>query len=506
MHRSKDVLSAIRSSLPTMTVVICILQPLLDVLSYWQIQLAIPNYVTLGVRIGLIGCMLLFALPLLRRKKLFALLLLAVLIYLFGHVLACLRVSSAYDWKEDLADQARLLMLPVTAFCFIVFLQANEKVYASVRLGFIIDIVVILAIMALSTVTGTDPHTYASKGIGIRGWFFWTSAQSAILSLLCPLVIPWALERFGGKPVPLAVACLLSFGALFAFGTRLAYASLVGAGICISALILFSGKRNYLQALVVFLCTALFLTLYPVSPMKKNQSKVLYNAEVKQERVDRAAAETAAQLGLEDPTEGKGPTDLRVLAAAYRYNLQGLVDRFGIERVAEAYDYSLDIVRICDDRVRKLVYCRLLSEDCAAKTLLVPLFGMEIGQTHVAETEIYIFETDEWTLDSEASDPENDFFGVYYLCGIVGIGLLILFLAYFAFCCVKALRRNPRAMLSPAPAGFLMAFGIALVYAWCTVSVLRRNNASFYFAVILASIWYLSRNAWSDRMTKEYHS
>ena len=501
MLPSKDRFSRLRGSLPIVCLVICVLQPLLDVLSYWQVVLEMPNYVTLVLRLGLLGVMLLCALPFLRRKGLCAILLLAVLCYLCGHVLACVGVSSAYDWKEDLADQTRLLMLPVTAFCLIVYLQANEKVYSALRLGLVIDLAVILGIMALSAVTGTDPHTYAAKGIGVRGWFFWTSAQSAILSLLCPVVIAWTLERFGGKPLPLAAACLLSFGALFAFGTRLAYASLAVTGLCLCAAILISDKKRYPQALTVFLCMALFLALYPVSPMTKNQSEVLQNAEIKQQRVDCAAAEAAAQLGL-DPAE-EGRRDLRVLAAAYRYNLQGLVDRFGIERVAAAYEDSLDVVRICDDRVRKLIYCRLLAEDCAAKTPLAPLFGMEIGQTHTAETEIYVFETDEWTLASEPSDPENDFFGVYYLCGIVGLGLLILFFLYFILNCVKALGRDPGGMLSPVPAAFLTAFGIALVYGWSTVSVLRRNNASFYFAVILACLWHLCRNQASSRRKKE---
>ena len=68
VRRSEHVLSAIRGSLPALSIVICVLQPLLDVLSYWQIQLELPNYLTLGVRLVMIGLMLLAALPLLRNK------------------------------------------------------------------------------------------------------------------------------------------------------------------------------------------------------------------------------------------------------------------------------------------------------------------------------------------------------------------------------------------------------------------------------------------------------
>ena len=505
MRRSEHVLSALRGSLPALSIVICVLQPLLDVLSYWQIQLELPNYLTLGVRIVMIGLMLLAALPLLRNKKVFFGLALVMLLYLTGHVLACLRVSAAYDWKEDLSDQARLLMLPATAFCFAVFLRENESVFSALKRGLMINFVLILLVMLLSVVTGSDPHTYASKEIGVRGWFFWTSAQSAILSLLCPATLAWALERFDGKLVPLAVACLLSFGALFAFGTRLAYAALAAVGVCMTACLLISDRKSWKQALTVFVCAALFLALYPLSPMARNQSEIQQNAKIKQARIDEAAADSAEQRGL-DPAAAKENPDLLMLAAAYHYNLQGMIDQFGIERVADVYHHSLDVVRICDDRVRKLNYCRLLMEDSAAQTPLARWFGLEIGRTHVVETEVYVFETDEWVRQAEASDPENDFYGVYYLCGIVGLGLLLLFLGFFASHAARMLFRVPKRAFAPRTAAFLIAFAIALAYAWSTVSVLRRNNASFYFAVVLACIWYLSREARLNQKNKEFHS
>ena len=76
-------------------------------------------------------------------------------------------------------------------------------------------------------------------------------------------------------------------------------------------------------------------------------------------------------------------------------------------------------------------------------------------------------------------------------------------LCYFALCGLKSLLRDPKYTLSPAISAFLIAFGIALVYGWSTVSVLRRNNASFYFAVILACVRYLSVKTPSNERKKE---
>ncbi|MBO4419459.1 MAG: O-antigen ligase family protein [Oscillospiraceae bacterium] len=502
MLQSVDARSRLSGRLPILSLVICVLQPVLDVLSYWQIQLGFPNYITLGLRIGMIALMVLLALPFQRRRKLLLFFVLGIILYLTAHVLTCLKVSSAYNLKEDLSEQARILMLPVSAYCFIVYIRENEKVFDGVKTGLMIDFGLILLIMILSAVTGTDPHTYAAKGIGICGWFFWTNAQSAILSLLSPLVIVWTIHKFSGKILPLVAACLLSFGALFAFGTRLAYAALAATGICLSVCLLISGRKRWPQALAVLLSAALFLALYPVSPMNRNRSAMSENAHIKQERIETAVAEARELYGAEDGGAG-APVDLRVLAAAYRFNLQGMVDRFGIDRVAEAYDYTLDYVRICDDRVRKQVFCRLLMDESINSAPLTRLFGMELGRTRVEETEVYVFETDQWEKQPEPSDPENDLLGVYYLCGIVGVGCLILFLGYFAWLSMKSLRKEPKKMFAPENAAYLIAFAICLVYAVSTVSVLRRNNASFYFAIVLACVWRLSWNRPSGETKKE---
>ena len=133
-------------------------------------------------------------------------------------------------------------------------------------------------------------------------------------------------------------------------------------------------------------------------------------------------------------------------------------------------------------------------EESVEATPLAGLFGLELGRTRVPETEVYVFETDDWDVQDEASDPENDFYGIYYLCGMIGLALLFLFLGCFLWQGLKMLCEDPRKALSPAVFAFLIAFAIALVYALSTVSVLRRNNASFYFAVILGCIWHLSHS------------
>ena len=88
----------------------------------------------------------------------------------------------------------------------------------------------------LATATGTDPHTYPNKSLGILGWFYFANSQSAILCMLTPIAMIYVLRRFSG-PVPFLIVSLLFMGMLFLFATRLStlwlHPDWTGAGVCL---------------------------------------------------------------------------------------------------------------------------------------------------------------------------------------------------------------------------------------------------------------------------------
>ena len=473
--------------LPCLVLAFCVLQPLLDVAGYWQQVLGLSNRPTMILRLAVLIAGFLLGFLVTDRKWIYLVFSSVVIFYLSGHIFACIQNGGYQDWKEDLTDQARTLVLPVTVLSLITVLRKNPACFNAMKKGLALDLAIILAVELLSLITGSDPHTYDEKGIGLRGWFVWTSPQSAILSVLAPLVIAWALERWPEKILPVTAASLLSLGALYLYGTRLAYISLAAAGFGMAAAVLVWQKTRWRQALAIFLCAALFCALYPISPMQRNRAAVNDNAKIKQERVSAAAARSG--VGSEE-RQTENP---RALAAAYRYNLQGMVDTFGLERVAARYGNTLDAGKICDDRLMKMNYCALAMEDAVSNTGLARLFGLELSRTRVEQTEVYRFETDDWVKEPETYDPENDIHGVGYLCGAVGLFLVAALLAWIGLRAVLALVFRRKAVFTPTYAAWLGAFVIAMAYAFGTASVLRRNNASVYFALILAGLWLLSR-------------
>ena len=491
LDKNKNLL---RGMLPRLTVFLCLSQPILDLISYWQIQWGLPNLYTMFFRLFLLLGGLIVGFLVTDRRKCYFWFAAVIGLYLAGHILACSLNEGGYqNPDEDLTDQLRTLVMPLTALTLISFERQNPKVFPALVRGIVLNMTVILCVELVSVITGTDPHTYSAKGIGTRGWFVWTSPQSAILSIGAPITIAWAAERYPKRILPAAAASLCCFGMLYCFGTRLTFVSMVAVGLGLSVCLLCRGRERIGQALAVLVCVILFTALYPVSPMARNRAAVLENARIKQERVSDAAAAEGAAPGArqtEDPA---------ALRAAYRYNLQGMIDRFGLERVAEKYQHTLDADRICDDRVMKNTFCSLLMEDAVENTVLARWFGIELGRTRQYETEVYEFETDSWVIAEETYDPENDFSGVYYLCGLAGLLLTAGFLLCFAVRTGFAFLHKKNPLSDLMLDAFSGALVIAVVYAIDTASVLRRNNASIYLAFLLAGLWELTKDTWEKR-------
>ena len=87
------------------------------------------------------------------------------------------------------------------------------------------------------------------------------------------------------------------------------------------------------------------------------------------------------------------------LSAAYRYNLQGMIDRFGLERVAKQYGFTLNAGKICDDRIMKKNFCFLLMEDMNAESPLSRFF-VDFVACNIFYLRLYTLEIASW-LESQ---------------------------------------------------------------------------------------------------------
>ena len=451
------------------------IQPLLDVLSYWTVTLGISGIFTLALRF----CVLAFTVALgiiLSDKKSRHITLCAILgIFTLCHVAVC--TLYGYDNPiSDLTNMIRIYQLPLMTLSFITFIRKDRRAIKTIIAGFGTSFGAITLIALIATLSGTDPHTYANKGIGIMGWFLTPNVQSAILSMAVPVFLAFVLSQKGKRLWWCIPACVVALGSLFAFATRLAYASLIATAVGLAIAILIERRPSTPKkwtSLLLLSLVILAVALIPLSPMTENHKRVAENALLKQQDIDalvKADTENAkAQQMDEDAIK------LASLKSAYEKYLPGITGRFGLKTAAETYGYSTLASVLADTRLQRINYCRLLLKEQP----LAILFGLELSDL---------------SHGGGVYDAENDFHGIFFLCGIAGLLLIVLFFGYFLIKLAKALILDFKNTFSLNLSAFFISFCCALAHAFFTAGVLRRPNSNFYLAIICAVLYCLTNS------------
>ena len=461
--------------LPLLVFLLCLIQPFLDVLSYWLDVGGFSNRLTLALRLGILAAMVVLGFLLTSRRWSYYLTAAVLGAFTLAHMLYC-RQKGYLDPVGDLTNLIRIYQLPLTALAFLTYLGRDARCLEAIKQGFLGNLLVILLVEIVSVLTKTNPYTYPNKSVGILGWFYFANAQSAILSVLVPVAIAYVAEKKGFNPYWVLGAGILFFGILYCFATRLAYAALLGAALALALtfLILKGTKRapSGRAALAMVLCALLALGGVRLSPMYRNNQMVAANKVLKQQNIDAMVERDRAK----GEAEGLSGEELEVssLSSAYETYLPGPTGRFGLARTAAVYQNSTDAGDICDVRREKLNYSRMLLEDDPGSRI----FGLEWA---------------EMTYDGHVYDAENDFHGIYYLCGAVGLGLMVLFLLRFLIPVAWALLRNFKEAFTLDMAAFGIAAVCCLAHVYFTSGVLRRPNAAFYLGAVLAVLLTLSR-------------
>ncbi len=477
-----------RTPLYYVVLALIVVQPVLDVISYWLNYSSAGNTVTLILRLVLLMLTVLLGFTLSKRRRAYFITAAVLLLLTLGHVIACKQFGYAQP-VQDLTNLVRIYLLPLTALSFRTLLRRFPNLRKGIPMAFTLCLGIILVVEVLATVTGTDPRTYASNSVGVLGWFYHANSQSAILCMLAPVAIVYVYRRFS-SPIPFLITSIAALGMLFLLATRLALLGCILTALCLGLCLLLRKQR--LQGLWLLALTVVLALLIPLSPMTKNQQAVQENAALEQEEIDQMVSRdqffsqrtNSIRNFMFSTTTRQDTSDTDRLRTAYKTCLPGLVEQFGLERTAQAYDYSLSASDLCDVRRAKRTYSRLLLEDSPASA---KLFGMELSR---------------WNTDSGSYDVDDDLHGIFYQCGGVGLVLLLGFLGYFVLLVFRAFGRKKLALLTPDFVALLVALATCAAHIYATSGVLRRPNASFYLAVCLALCWKDCKDALAPTVTE----
>ena len=473
-------------NLPWVLMILMVLQPLMDVLSFFMAQAGMSNLPTLALRMGVLGAAVIYGFLLSDRKKVYLITGGVLAAFWVVHGVCCFAVGYQ-DPFADLTNYVRVVQIVLYTLCFITFLRQGEGVYRTVLIGICVNLGIIALVMLLSTVTGTDPHTYRG-GFGVLGWFSTTNSQASIISACTPVAMMFALLYEGRAKYPLMVlttaACDLM---LFFNGTRLAFATLLGCAVALPVVMLICRRKPWVKFGILLLGAVICVGCVKMSPMYLVRANYSVAMDEKQGWADTKiqwAEESMAQEEAEadskpavDSEEAKLKRErdaIRRLTPVYEWCAENIVDRFGVERVIRKYNFSSDVTNITATRQQKIYFCQMLQEDLP---VTAKIFGIELGMM---------------THKGQVYDVENDFYGIYFLYGAVGFVLLLGFVGYFLLLLLRRFVKDPKHFLTPMMGAVCMGLGIDLIYCCFTAGVLRRPNASFYLSVLLALCYYLS--------------
>ena len=259
---------------------------ILLILSFWTDRLGMSNTITLLLRFAVFAVVCVLGFVTSSRKKVYGIAIAACAFLLVGHCISCFIVGYQRI-VYDLTNFVRVVQMPLFVLCFISFLRANNKCYRAFETGLMLNFWIITASVVVSVLTHTSSATYQSTNVGILGWYSFGNAQSAIMSILAPIVILLCYRR--KNFLLFTVTSVAALAQLYLMGTRLAFFSIAVAALGVPVVLVLTGKartsKRYIAVLVLILIAC--CATYKQSPMYINQNRYNEAMSYKQNDAER---------------------------------------------------------------------------------------------------------------------------------------------------------------------------------------------------------------------------
>ena len=460
----KGFLEKDRKKIDQILFILLIIQPLLDVFSFFMVENNMTIFSTL-MRMALFGVVTLYTFIISDNKKAYFIAAGILGVFWILHMVGCF-MEGYQSIYQDLAMFVRTVQMPVFTLCFITIFKKGNDVPKTIRTAFVCNYIIISAVIIASYAVGMPESAYPT-GIGVKGWFAISNAQSCIISLLAPLTLYWAVKN-KNKILSLIVV-IIAYANLFFYGTKVSYYFIFISLFSMIFFMVINKKKDIAMYVILIGCMVVCGGAYKYSPCYENNYLMQASMDEWDADISKIQEEDKAH---KDPQEKLTMKDYEKI-----YNLYNgeLVDRFGIEKVVEKYNYSTYAVDLIDNRKLKVNYSSLMMDE---KGKMAHLFG---------------FEYMDFVHDGESFEPENDFPAVYFSNGIVGLAMYLIFIAYFLVLIVMKLFKKFWKTLTLEAGAVGTTLVLMLGAAQLSGNVLRRPNVTIYFSLILAYVYYLCK-------------
>ena len=460
-----------------------LLQPLLDVLAFWTQSDA-------GTAAGVIRLLMLavvYCYAFLKKRTPAFLFFSGVLVVVFGlHILNSFRVGYT-GMMADFQYILRVASMPVLAISFGA-LADDERKQNQIIDGFFLSALVTGIIILLSAVTNTYMPTYVMENLGISGWVT-ESNRCCHSDILAGLAVFAAFGAVYTKNMwvkflvpPLIVLAMITNATTACYLTLLALLAgypifLIFRAVVNREKIHKDDKMLIGEFAVLF---AISILIYPYTPRYKmeNLEQSFYNDREQQFAQEmRDLGYDIYSLTLEEKMSDPVVHDkLFVYYSGFiAHTVDSMRERFGVDRVIRAMNGTIDAEILDDARIMKRLNATFIMQD---SDFFTRLFGFEFGNIHNAY-----------------EDPENDWDSIYYYYGYLGIATYVLVTVYLFLRIIRLVLSKFRESLTILNFTLLFCFTLQIGLAAFSGALLRRPNASIYLSLVIAQIWFRTKNS-----------
>lgn len=242
-------------------------QPIIDFLTSLMVR-----YVTFPLTIGIVVralfmmAMFLYVMWYLPKEKKKMSVLTTIVILLYCIVFLCIHYHGLSSLFVNVKGLFKTFYFPLLLVYFMELSRYDE--YRLDHRYFFYTATIYIIVIVLADITHTNFYSYQYEKLGHVGWFYAANEIGAILAILSPVTINYALKRM---PVFISVPFIVIYAyVVLIIGTKVPYLGFIGS--LIALLIAYIVNRNWKCVLSIGCCVLLSLALFPGSNLAQNMN------------------------------------------------------------------------------------------------------------------------------------------------------------------------------------------------------------------------------------------
>ena len=445
---------------------IIVLQPLLDILSYFQSKQIGTSYSWI-IRISiLVFTFMLCFIKSSNKKKLLLKILPFALFFIF-HIFNLYRISKL-NLILDIKYFILVFQMPILCISLIDYIKSTNYDLHKIKNAIFCNLVIIATSIFISYITGTYEHTYVS--IGILGWFSGSNTPSLILCALSP----WALYMLSNsKKIWLYfLGSLAVFALLYTNATKACYLTLLASFFLVLFTLILSKKETKKVPKIIISSFFIILSIILYNFSFTSSKELTANEVTKENENDIKSVVNTNEIENIDFNNININDDdliLKILNTSYLYNR--IIRIHGEKPVIDIMKPYLSAYALSNNRLSKVINSKIEFNN---SDLLTKFLG--IGYSRISVQEL---------------DLENDLQAIFFYYGYVGFSLYLAFILYFIIKAMIVFFKNFKSAIYDKELITLL-FLILLLIAGGEYSgaFLRKPNANIYLSLYLLLLYF----------------